>query len=364
MMRNIIRFVIAILAIVAAGLFIYFNNSTSTEETKSDHKTDKAEKQRPNEFKVNLPTVDLDSSDPDKAPQLDKMKQQASSMHATINHIATEGAFDGEALNTGKIKSDIQKVNMQLEETKSGCSSCKEDIIQYMTDLQGLSQQALTNDTQALGKLYTNLSEFDKQLNGLEALSDARDLSDLFNKDKAEERFTAIDDWVKEAKARLDLDSGDLQMLDPEQLKQKAAEAEQKMKAAAKASDKATKLMNQAKQQGLNEAYRKELQKKATKAKADAEALRKEAETAQADWKQMQNDAANTENARKSFAEQAKAQAEEQLKKTKDPDTKKKLDQISKLSDDYLASKQAQQQKLDALQKAFEDIHQTIESSK
>lgn len=363
-MRNIIRFVIAIIAIVAAGLFIYFNNPTTTKEATKDPKADKTEERAPNEFKVDLPTVDLDSNDPDKGPQLDKIKQQARSMHATINHVAAEGAFDGEALNKGEIESDIAKVNRQLEATRSGCSSCTEDVIRYLTDLQGLSQQALTNDTQALGKLYTNLSEFDKQLNGLAALSDARDLSDLFNKDKAGPRFAAMDDWVKEAKARLDLDSGDLQMLDSEQLKKKAAETEQKLKAATAASDKANKLLEQAKQKGLNEAYRKELQKKAAKAKADAEALRKEAEGSKTNLEQLQKQAADTAEARRSFAEQAKAQAEAQLKKTKDPDTKKKLDRISKLSDDYLNNKQAQQQKLEALQKAFDEIHQTMETNK
>ncbi|WLV24026.1 hypothetical protein QR721_10320 [Aciduricibacillus chroicocephali] len=356
-MRNIIRFVAAIAAVVAAGLFIYFSNPVKENSADTQKESEKADKNNSkNEFSVELPKVGLDQSNPKEAPQLDKLKRQTKSMHATMNHIAAEGAFDGAALNTGNIKEDLDKLNTQVEQTKAGCANCSSDVVKYLDQLQQLIQTALSGDAQALGQLYTNLSEFDKKLNRLNALADVRDLTDLFDQNKAGPRFKAIDDWINEAQARLDQDTGDLQMNVPADLQKKRADVEAKLKNAKAAKEKADALAKQLKQKNLTEAKRKEIEKKLKAAQMQANQMQQAAEDAQAKWKELQGKAANAKADREAFAKQVKEQASTAIKQTKDKDVKKQLEQINRLSDSMLKDKNKQEKTLDDLKKAFDQL--------
>lgn len=354
-MRTILRFAAAVCVVVALGLFIYFKEpapDAPEQDAEKQHDQTEQTSDSKKDFKIAIPETGLDKSDRKEADDLGK---RIRSMHATMNHLASEGAFAGKPLNTGPIKQDLEKLNMQLNETKSGCSSCSKDFIQYLDQMQRKTASAMDGSAQALTDLYANMSELDSKLNEAKALADAIPVEQLLQDGQAAATgFTTAEQWIKDAKARLDAQSGDLQIGNPEDLQKKAIEAEKRLQEAKKKAEQAKKLADQAKQ-GSAEAQ-KQLQQKAEAAEKEAQRLRNEADQARERLEKAKEQAANTKKDTDAFARQAKQYASQFSKDAAAPEQKAQLKKIQQLSDRVLQNKADRDEKLQELKKAFDAL--------
>ena len=357
-MRNSVRFLIAVLAVLAVGLFIYFENP-APDQPKNTAPKAKQEKEKDTESarpKIDVSIPDLKPAQADGTIPVEKLEKSARSMHATMNHVASEGAFDGEALNTGKIKQDLQKMTIQLNETKNACgSTCSKDFSAYLNKMDQLSALSAEGNAQALAELYANISRLDQKLNGAEALADVRSLEDIFDEKLASDQFKNINQWIKDAQARLDAQTGDLSLGNTASLEEKAKAAEAKLAAARKKAEAAKKRADQLKQAAPAE--RQAAEKKAKEALKKAEQLQAESEAARQKLAEAKKQAKDAQQDTAEFAKQAKQYADQFKGKDTPADTKAQLDQIQKLADSIAKNGAGQQEQIEALRQAFERLN-------